>query len=115
MALPPGEPVPGVRRLDDVHLRGLLTLLADDPRLTAFADRELAALRDQPELVRTLRAVVEHAGRKSAAASSLNISGRSSTTGSPRSSVSSARPSTTPSCGRRCTWRSSRTTSDGPS
>jgi len=57
-----------------VHLRGLLTLLADDPRLTAFADRELAALRDQPELLRTLRAVVEHAGRKSAAASSLNIS-----------------------------------------
>ena len=73
-ALPPGEPVPGVRRLDDVHLRGLLTLLADDPRLTAFADRELAALRDQPELLRTLRAVVEHAGRKSAAASSLNVS-----------------------------------------
>ena len=73
-ALPPGEPVPGVRRLDDVHLRGLLTLLADDARLTAFADRELAALRDQPELLRTLRAVVEHAGRKSAAASSLNIS-----------------------------------------
>jgi PucR family transcriptional regulator, purine catabolism regulatory protein len=57
-----------------VHLRGLLTLLADDLRLTAFADRELAALRDQPELLRTLRAVVEHAGRKSAAASSLNIS-----------------------------------------
>ena len=73
-ALPPGDPAPGVRRLDDVHLRGLLTLLADDARLTAFADRELAALRDQPEQLRTLRAVVEHAGRKSAAASALNIS-----------------------------------------
>ncbi len=73
-ALPPGDPASGVRRLDDVHLRGLLTLLADDARLTAFADRELAALRDQPELLRTLRAVVEHAGRKSAAASALNIS-----------------------------------------
>jgi len=70
----PGDPAPGVRRLDDVHLRGLLTLLADDARLTAFADRELAALRDQPDLLRTLRAVVEHAGRKSAAASALNIS-----------------------------------------
>ncbi len=64
----------GVRRLDDVHLRGLLTLLADDARVTTFADRELARLRDEPELLRTLRALVEHPGSKSAAAAALNIS-----------------------------------------
>jgi purine catabolism regulator len=64
----------GVRRLDDVHLRGLLTLLADDGRVGTFADRELAPLRDAPELTRTLRALVEHPGSKSAAAAALNIS-----------------------------------------
>jgi PucR family transcriptional regulator, purine catabolism regulatory protein len=64
----------GVRRLDDVHLRGLLTLLADDARVSTFADRELAPLRDAPELTRTLRALVEHPGSKSAAAAALNIS-----------------------------------------
>ena len=31
-ALAAGDRAPGVRRLDDVHLRGLLTLLADDAR-----------------------------------------------------------------------------------
>ena len=63
-----------MRRLDDVHLRGLLTLLADDARVTTFADRELARLRDEPELRRTLRAVVEHPASKSAAAVALNVS-----------------------------------------
>jgi PucR family transcriptional regulator, purine catabolism regulatory protein len=73
-ALPPGDRAAGVRRLVDVHLRGLLTLLADDRRVTTFAERELGPLRDEPELLRTLRAVLEHAGGKSAAATALNIS-----------------------------------------
>jgi purine catabolism regulator len=64
----------GVHRLDDVHLRGLLTLLSDDARVATFVDRELAPLREEAELMRTLRAVVEHAGRKSAAAAALTIS-----------------------------------------
>lgn len=73
-ALAPGDTGDGVRRLDDVHLRGLLTLLADDARVSTFADRELAPLRDSPELLRTLRALVEHPGSKSAAAAALNVS-----------------------------------------
>ena len=73
-ALPPGHEGSGVLRLVDVHLRGLLTLLADDARLTTFADRELAPLRDEPELLRTLRALVENPSGKSAAATALNIS-----------------------------------------
>ncbi len=72
--LPPGQDAHGVRRLDDVHLRGLLTLLADDARVSTFADRELARLREEPELRRTLRAVVEHPASKSAAAAALNVS-----------------------------------------
>ena len=73
-AVPPADHEPGVRRLDDLHLRGLLTLLADDARVTTFAERELAPLREQPELLRTLRALVGHPGSKSAAAAALNIS-----------------------------------------
>ena len=73
-ALPAGDRDQGVRRLDDLHLRGLLTLLADDARVTTFADRELSRLRDEPELLRTLRALLEHPGGKSAAATALNIS-----------------------------------------
>ncbi len=73
-ALPAGEEPTGVRRLDDVHLRGLLTLLADDTRVTTFADRELSRLRDRPELTRTLRSVLEHPASKSAAAEALNVS-----------------------------------------
>ena len=53
-----------VRRLDDLHLRGLLTLLADDARVTTFADRELGRLREEPELLRTLRSLVEHPGQQ---------------------------------------------------
>jgi len=73
-ALPAGAHGGTVRRLDDLHLRGLLTLLADDARVTTFADRELDRLRDEPELLRTLRSLVEHPGSKSAAAAALNIS-----------------------------------------
>jgi purine catabolism regulator len=73
-ALSPGHQGSGVLRLVDVHLRGLLTLLADDARLMTFADRELAPLRDEPELLRTLRALVENPSGKSAAATALTIS-----------------------------------------
>jgi purine catabolism regulator len=73
-ALPTADAVGGVRRLEDVHVRGLLTLLADDPRVAAFVDRELSALRAEPELFRTLRALVEHPGSKAAAAAALHVS-----------------------------------------
>ncbi|MBC6449517.1 PucR family transcriptional regulator [Actinokineospora xionganensis] len=66
-------------RLDDVRLRGLLHLLADDDRVTAFADRELAALmaRDTAHgsrLLDTLRHYCELGGNKSAAASAAHMS-----------------------------------------
>jgi purine catabolism regulator len=73
-ALPTADAVGGVRRLEDVHVRGLLTLLADDPRVAAFVDRELSALRAEPELFRTLRALVDHPGSKAAAAAALHVS-----------------------------------------
>jgi purine catabolism regulator len=66
-------------RLDDVRLRGLLHLLADDDRVAAFADRELTALlaRDAghgSRLVDTLRHYCEHGGNKSAAATAAHMS-----------------------------------------
>lgn len=68
-----------VHRLENVHLRGLLTLLRDDERLTMFADRELAPILGQTqsraaELVAALRALLEHPGSKSEAAASLHVS-----------------------------------------
>ena len=68
-----------MRRLEDVHLRGLLVLLADDERVGAFVDRELAPLRDASDrasfdLLVTTRAVIENWGNKSAAAAALRIS-----------------------------------------
>ncbi|MCG8919319.1 PucR family transcriptional regulator [Actinokineospora sp. PR83] len=66
-------------RLQDVRLRGLLHLLADDDRLLAFADRELGALaaRDKAHgsrLVDTLRHYCDHGGNKSAAAAAAHMS-----------------------------------------
>lgn len=66
-------------RLDDVRLRGLLHLLAEDDRVTAFADRELSALiaRDAAHgsrLIEALRHFCEHGGNKSAAASAAHMS-----------------------------------------
>ncbi len=66
-------------RLDDVRLRGLLHLLADDDRVTAFAERELAPLlsRDAAHgsrLVDALRHFCEHGGNKSAAATAAHMS-----------------------------------------
>jgi purine catabolism regulator len=68
-----------VHRLEDVHIRGLLTLLGDDERVMHFIDRELGALAEYDarwatDYVATLRAFCQHAGRKSAAAESLHIS-----------------------------------------
>ncbi|TCC36619.1 PucR family transcriptional regulator [Kribbella speibonae] len=68
-----------VHRLEDVHLRGLLTMLADDDRLRMFAVRELTALREYDDqngsgLVDTLWALVNHPTSKSDAAASLHIS-----------------------------------------
>jgi purine catabolism regulator len=66
-------------RLDDVRLRGLLHLLAEDERLEAFSARELGPLlqRDATSgsrLVQALRHYCEHGGNKSAAAAAAHIS-----------------------------------------
>jgi len=66
-------------RLDDVRLRGVLHLLADDDRVTAFAERELGPLlaRDAAHtsrLIETLRHFCEHGGNKSAAATAAHMS-----------------------------------------
>jgi purine catabolism regulator len=66
-------------RLADVRLRGLLHLLREDDRLTAFADRELAPLltRDTQSgsrLIEALRHYCEHGGNKSAAAAAAHLS-----------------------------------------
>jgi purine catabolism regulator len=70
-----GGPV-GVLRLHDLHVRGLLALLADDDRVRAFTERELSALKD-PEhdgLLHLARTVVEHWDNKTLASQRLNLS-----------------------------------------
>ncbi|HEV7651413.1 MAG TPA: PucR family transcriptional regulator [Actinophytocola sp.] len=66
-------------RLDDVRLRGLLHLLADDDRVSAFAERELGPLlaRDAAHasrLIEALRHFCAHGGNKSAAAAAAHMS-----------------------------------------
>lgn len=75
------SPETGVHRLKDVHIRGLLALLGADERLRLFVARELGALRQvdaegpaQGDLIRALRALVEHPTSKTDAATSLHIS-----------------------------------------
>ncbi|HKS49341.1 MAG TPA: PucR family transcriptional regulator ligand-binding domain-containing protein [Amycolatopsis sp.] len=68
-----------VHRLEDVRLRGLLQLLADDERVRAFSARELGPLlsRDAASgtrLVQALRHYCEHGGNKSAAAAAAHTS-----------------------------------------
>ncbi|MBT0773379.1 PucR family transcriptional regulator ligand-binding domain-containing protein [Kineosporia sp. J2-2] len=78
----PGDPAPGVHRLADVHLRGLLTLFGDDDRLRLFVDRELRQVREHDAspagrgtaLLPVLRALVNHPAGKSAAAGALHLS-----------------------------------------
>ncbi|GAA3627068.1 PucR family transcriptional regulator [Kineosporia mesophila] len=72
----------GVHRLEDVHLRGLLTLLGDDDRLRLFTDRELRPLREHDAapggraapLLPVLRALLTHPASKSGAAAALHLS-----------------------------------------
>ncbi|WP_211239750.1 PucR family transcriptional regulator [Jiangella gansuensis] len=76
---PGGEALGGVYRLDDVHLRGLLAMLADDHRVQAFVRRELAALKEHDMrrntgLLDAVRALLRHPTSKSDAAASLHIS-----------------------------------------
>jgi purine catabolism regulator len=64
-------------RLDDVRLRGLLHLLANDERITAFSDRELGPLlarENGGRLVDILRHYCEKGGNKSAAAEAAHMS-----------------------------------------
>jgi purine catabolism regulator len=68
-----------VHRLEDVHLRGLLALLAEDDRLRLFVARELDPLREHDErtgagLLDAVRALVSHPSSKSDAAASLHVS-----------------------------------------
>ncbi|WP_433873728.1 PucR family transcriptional regulator [Saccharopolyspora sp. CA-218241] len=63
-----------VHRLDDVRLRGLLHLLRDDERVTAFVERELGALLDDRRLLDALRHFCDHGGNKSAAAAAAHLS-----------------------------------------
>lgn len=68
-----------VHRLEDVRLRGLLTLLRGDERLTLFARRELETLKSHDRqrgsnLLEVLRALLEHPASKSDAAASLHLS-----------------------------------------
>lgn len=68
-----------VLRLEDVHVRGLVHLLGDDDRLTAFADRELGTLiehdrRHGTDLIASVRALLDHPGSKADAASAVHVS-----------------------------------------
>jgi purine catabolism regulator len=68
-----------VHRLEDVHLRGLLTLLGSDERVTLFVQRELQPLREHDArwgtaLLPAVKALLEHPGSKSDAAASLHMS-----------------------------------------
>ena len=78
-ALPQAVGDRSVHRLEDVHLRGLLTLFGDDDRLRLFVARELDPLRRHDEehgtdLLAVVRALVEHPASKSEAAASLHLS-----------------------------------------
>ena len=69
----PGETRRLYYRLPDLRLRGLLHLLRDDPRLLAFAERELGPLLQHDEnastpLVPVLTAYLEAGGNKAEAA-----------------------------------------------
>lgn len=76
---PGSESSLAVHRLEDVHLRGLLTLFGQDDRVRLFVERELGFLRTYDEeqgsdLIGALRALVQHPTSKSDAAASLHLS-----------------------------------------
>jgi purine catabolism regulator len=77
-AAPRSGPRQAFYRLPDLRLRGLVHLLRDDPRLQAFAERELAALlsHDQsagPPLMPALIAYLEAGGNKAEAAKKAHL------------------------------------------
>lgn len=70
----PGTPRPFVRA-SDVRLRGLLSLLQDDPRVQTFAETELQPLLvHDADDIEVLRGYLELAGNKSALAKQLHLS-----------------------------------------
>ncbi|RYP88088.1 PucR family transcriptional regulator [Nocardioides guangzhouensis] len=78
-SLRPSASAQVVHRLEDVHLRGLLAMLADDDRLRMYVERELEPLRTQDGggnggLLDAVRALVTHPTSKSEAAASLHVS-----------------------------------------
>jgi hypothetical protein len=111
-AIDQAEPGATVQRLEDVHIRGLLTMLADDDRVRSFAERELAPLREAGgsprggDLLRILRILIEYWTTSHVRPSCSTSLGRCSTTASAASRDSSgptwpirrsAPPSTSPS------------------
>lgn len=65
--------------LDEVHVRGLVYLLRDDPRLAAYVQRELGPLIDHDRgsdngLLKLLSTYLETPGGKAAAAKELLLS-----------------------------------------
>lgn len=77
-AAPRGGPRQAYYRLPDLRLRGLVHLLRDDPRLQAFAERELAALLSHDQsagspLMPALIAYLEAGGNKAEAAKKAHL------------------------------------------
>jgi PucR family transcriptional regulator, purine catabolism regulatory protein len=77
-AVPSGGRRQPYYRLPDLRLRGLLHLLRDDPRLQAFAERELGGLlaHDEsavPQLMPALIAYLEAGGNKAEAAKKAHL------------------------------------------
>lgn len=68
--------LPAVVRLKDVHLRGLIRLLRDDPQLQSFAERELDGLlgEAEPELLNVLRTYLATGRNKSRTAQLHHVS-----------------------------------------
>ncbi|MCG0065278.1 PucR family transcriptional regulator [Streptomyces tricolor] len=68
--------LPAVVRLKDVHLRGLIRLLRDDPQVQSFAERELDGLlcAAEPELLNVLRTYLATGRNKSRTAQLHHVS-----------------------------------------
>ncbi|WP_128379940.1 PucR family transcriptional regulator [Streptomyces cavernae] len=68
--------LPAVVRLKDVHLRGLIRLLRDDPQVQSFAERELDGLlsRADPDLFSVLRTYLATGRNKSRTAQLHHVS-----------------------------------------
>lgn len=63
-----------VVRLADLHLDGLVRMLADDDALQGFADRELGPLLDSPDLLELLEHFIAHNLNKSETAEAMFLS-----------------------------------------